>query len=84
MTICPTLEYDDLDIMKMEMPPGSRGYGGATIIDHPDTEKRVQQVEEIKKANPNADRFEIQKALMPYDLPEKYRGKNERIGVGFE
>ncbi|RLC11338.1 MAG: fumarate reductase flavoprotein subunit, partial [Deltaproteobacteria bacterium] len=80
----PTLEYADLDIMKMEMPPGSRGYGGAKIIDHPDTEKRTQQVEEIKKANPNADRFEIQRALMPYDLPEKYRGKNERIGVGFE
>jgi fumarate reductase flavoprotein subunit len=80
----PTLEYVDQDIMKMEMPPGSRGYGGAKMIDHPDTEKRIKQIEEIKNANPNADRFEIQQAIMPYDLPEKYRGKNERIGVGFE
>jgi len=33
---------------------------------------------------PNADRFEIQQALLPYDLPERYRGKNERVGVSYE
>jgi fumarate reductase flavoprotein subunit len=80
----PVLEYEPLDVMKMEMPPGSRGYGKDQTIAHPDTEKRVKQVEEIKKSMPNADRFEIQRALMPYEVPEKYKGKNERIGVGFE
>jgi fumarate reductase flavoprotein subunit len=80
----PVLEYEPLDVMKMEMPPGSRGYGKDQTIAHPDTEKRVKQVEEIKQSMPDADRFEIQHALMPYEVPEKYKGKNERIGVGYE
>jgi fumarate reductase flavoprotein subunit len=80
----PVLEYEPLDVMKMEMPPGSRGYGKSQIVPHPDTEARVRQIEEIKKSMPNADRFEIQRALMPFNLPEKYTGKNERLGVGFE
>jgi fumarate reductase flavoprotein subunit len=80
----PVLEYEPLDVMRMEMPPGSRGYGKAQIIPHADTEKRNEQIEEIKRSIPNGNRFELQKALMPYDLPEKYRDKNERIGVGYE
>ena len=80
----PVLEYEPLDVMKMEMPPGSRGYGKSEIIPHPDAEKREKQIEEIKAKNPDADRFEIQKAIMPYELPERYKGKNERTGVGFE
>ncbi len=80
----PALEYEKLDVMKMEMPPGSRGYGKSEIIPHPDAEKREKQIEEIKAKNPDADRFEIQKAIMHYELPEKYKGKNERTGVGFE
>ncbi len=79
----PTLTYEHLDVMKMEMPPGSRGYGNAQAIDHPDTARRVAEVEELRKSMPDADRFEIQKALMSYELPEKYRGKNERSGVGY-
>ncbi|MBI4405558.1 MAG: fumarate reductase flavoprotein subunit [Deltaproteobacteria bacterium] len=78
----PTIEYENLDIMKMEMPPGSRGYGKDNTIHHPDTERRLKQVEEIKKSKPKADRFELQKALMDFPMPEEYRGKNERIGVG--
>jgi fumarate reductase flavoprotein subunit len=80
----PVLEYEQLDVMKMEMPPGSRGYGKAQIIPHPDTEKRNERIEEIKQSMQGADRFELQKALMPYDLPDKYNEKNERIGVGYE
>ncbi len=80
----PVLEYEPLDVMKMELPPGSRGYGDAKIIPHPDTEKRLKQIEEIKKSTPNADRFELQRALMPYDVPDEYKGKNERVGVGHE
>ena len=66
------------------MPPGSRGYGNAHAIAHPDTEKREKQIEEIKKSMPNADRFQVQQALMPYEVPDRYKGKNERIGVGLE
>jgi len=80
----PTLTYEPLDVMAMEMPPGSRGYGKDNTIPHPDTEKRVKQVEEIVASNPDADRFEIQKALMDYELPEKYTRKNERTGVGYD
>jgi fumarate reductase flavoprotein subunit len=80
----PVIEYQPLDVMAMEMPPASRGYGKSEIIPHPDTEKREKQIEEIKASMPNADRFEIQQALMKYDLPERYQGKNERVGVGLE
>ncbi|SMC61455.1 fumarate reductase flavoprotein subunit, partial [Desulfocicer vacuolatum DSM 3385] len=80
----PEVEYEDLDVMKMEMPPGSRGYGVDQTIHHPDTEKRVAAIEEIKKENPGADRFELQRLLNPIDIPEKFRGKNERIGRGFK
>jgi fumarate reductase flavoprotein subunit len=80
----PTLRYEPLDPMRMELPPGSRGYGGAKIIPHPDTEKRVKQIEEITNSMPNADRFELQKAIMPYDVPEIYKDKNERVGVGYK
>jgi fumarate reductase flavoprotein subunit len=29
------------------------------------------------------DRFEIQDALMHFELPENYKAKNERLGVGY-
>jgi len=80
----PTLEYEELDIMRMELPPGSRGYGKNVTIEHPDTALRQRQIEEYKTAHPQADRHQLQQALMPIDLPEKYRGKNERVGKGFE
>jgi fumarate reductase flavoprotein subunit len=80
----PSLTYEPLDVMKMELPPGSRGYGNAQIIAHPDTEKRTRQVEEIKQSMSNADRFELQTALMPYEVPEIYKDKNERVGVGYK
>jgi fumarate reductase flavoprotein subunit len=80
----PTLTYEDLDVMAMEMPPGSRGYGNATTIPHPDTARREKEIEEIKARMPGADRFEIQQALMPYELPARYVGKNERTGVGYQ
>ncbi|MDH5561325.1 MAG: fumarate reductase flavoprotein subunit [Deltaproteobacteria bacterium] len=80
----PELQYEDLDILSMELAPASRGYGNATIIDNQDTEKRIKQIEEITKANPNADRFEIQELLNPIELPKKLQGKNERVGRGFK
>lgn len=80
----PTLTYEDLDIMKMELPPGFRGYGTDNTLHHPDTERRNQQIDEVKKGMPNADRHEIARALMPIELPPKYREKNERAGVGYK
>jgi fumarate reductase flavoprotein subunit len=80
----PEVSYEDLNIMKMEMPPGSRGYGVDNTVHHPDTEKRMAEIEEIQAANPDADRFEMQELLNPIEIPEKFRGKNERIGRGFK
>ncbi len=82
--VMPELAYEDLDIMKMEMAPGSRGYGNDNTIHHPDTAKRVKEIEEIMQANPEADRHEIQNLLMPYVVPERLKGKNERLGRGFK
>jgi fumarate reductase flavoprotein subunit len=80
----PEVSYEDLDVMKMEMPPGSRGYGVDNTVHHPDTVKREQEIEAIKKDNPGADRFELQEMLNPITIPEKLKGKNERIGRGFK
>jgi fumarate reductase flavoprotein subunit len=79
----PTITYQNLDISKMELPPGWRGYGAKNYIDNPETPIRQKQVDEIraKMEAQGADRFAIQNALMPYQdlLPEDLRGKNERI-----
>ena len=79
----PTITYQDLDISKMELPPGWRGYGAKNYIDNPETPVRQKQVDEIraKLESEGADRFAVQNALMPYLqlLPEDLRGKNERI-----
>ena len=77
----PTLTYEPLDIMKMELPPGWRGYGAKDQIDHPDTEKRKAEIDRIKQNVPTADRFATQTAIMPYEhlLPELFSGRNERI-----
>ena len=80
----PEVTYEDLDIMKMEMAPASRGYGVDNTVHHPDTAKRKKEIEEIKKANPGADRFELQELLNPITIPDKFKGKNERIGRGYK
>jgi fumarate reductase flavoprotein subunit len=80
----PELTYEDLDVMKMELPPGSRGYGVDNTVHHPDTAAREQEIEALKKDNPGADRFEIQEMLNPITIPDKFKGKNERIGRGFK
>jgi fumarate reductase flavoprotein subunit len=78
----PTLSYEPLDVMAMELPPGWRGYGARNQIEHPDTERRSQQVAEVREKLAGEGRFAIQEALMPYEqlLPEAIRGRNERIG----
>jgi len=79
----PTVSYEDLDIMSMELPPGFRGYGNDNTMHHDDSKKRQHEVDKIKDelTQKGADRFEIQEALLKYqqNLPPKYRGKNERL-----
>jgi fumarate reductase flavoprotein subunit len=77
----PSLAYENLDVQKMELPPGWRGYGAKDYIDHPATAARLAEIDTLKKNLDGADRFTIQQKLMPYEdlLPERFRGKNERI-----
>ena len=79
----PTLSYQNLDISKMELPPGFRGYGVKNYIENPESVKRQAEVDAIraKMEAEGADRFAIQNALMPYEhlLPKRLKGKNERI-----
>lgn len=83
----PRVEYEDLDIMKMEMPPAFRGYGAkGNIIENPLSEVRQKQVDEIteKMQAEGKNRYEIQDALMPYELQAKFKAPNQRIGVDYE
>jgi fumarate reductase flavoprotein subunit len=79
--LLPTLTYEALDVRRMELPPGWRGYGAKDYIDHPDTPSRTAEVANVRERMAGVDRFAVQAALMPYQhlLPEKYRGRNERI-----
>jgi fumarate reductase flavoprotein subunit len=77
----PSLSYEQLDVMKMELPPGWRGYGAKDHIDHPDTPRRLAEIEALKQLRNGADRFAMQEKLMAYEhlLPKYFRGRNERI-----
>jgi fumarate reductase flavoprotein subunit len=75
----PTLGYEPLDVRRMELPPGWRGYGAKDYAAHPDTAAREAEVKAARQRI--SDRFELQRTLMPYEhlLPEPLRGRNERI-----
>jgi fumarate reductase flavoprotein subunit len=87
----PTLDYESLDITKMEMAPGWRGYGTKDRIDHPDTPLRQAQIEKIQHQfakNDSSEKDEninapstMQEELMPYKhlLPPLLQGDNERL-----
>ena len=81
----PTLAYEAIDVKRMELPPGWRGYGAKDYIDHPDTPGRQAEVDALKARLSGADRFAVQQALMPYEqwLPTLLRGRNERIDERF-
>jgi len=81
----PTLHYEELDIMKMEMPPAFRGYGRKdSIIANPFSQVREEEIETIKANLETVNRFTVQEALLPFELPKAYKEKNERVGVGYE
>lgn len=79
----PTLSYQPLDISKMELPPGFRGYGVKNYIENPESAKRQAEVDAIrqKMEAEGKDRWAIQDAIMPYQhlLPKRLLGRNERI-----
>ena len=78
----PCLSYEPLDIMRMEIPPGWRGYGAKNYIDHPDTALRQQQIDATLADIEHADRHQRQEALMPFKhlLPAHLRQHNQRQG----
>ena len=79
----PTITYEEIDIMSMELPPAFRGYGAkGMIIENELSQTRQDEVDEIKEKllEEGKDRHEIQDALMSFDLPMNYREKNERVG----
>ena len=79
----PSVTYEDINILSMELPPGWRGYGKDLTSHHEDTQKRQNVVDAItqKLKSEGANRYEIQNALMPFldKLPPKYRARNERL-----
>ncbi len=77
----PCLHYEPLEVMGMELPPGWRGYGAKNYVDHPDTPRRAEEVAALRERMKEQDRHDVQAAIMPYEhlLPERFRGRNERI-----
>lgn len=84
----PTLNYESIDVKKMEMAPGWRGYGTKERIEHPDTATRQSEISHICRESENNKRDNlllrednIQKQLMPYKhlLPPSLQGNNARL-----
>jgi fumarate reductase flavoprotein subunit len=78
----PELAYEPLDVMRMELPPGWRGYGAKNQIEHPHTAVRQAEVDAIRNAPGNTDRHAVQAALMPFEhrVAACFRGRNARLG----
>ena len=78
----PELTYEEVVVMRMELPPGWRGYGARNAIEHPATALRSEEIVRIRQAFGHADRYTVQQALMPFEhlLPARLRGRNQRIG----
>ncbi len=77
----PTLAYETLDIMRMELPPGWRGYGDKDSIAHPDTVRRQREIDAALAALDDTDRYRRQQTLMPFKhlLPSHLRSPNQRL-----
>ena len=67
--------------MKMEIAPAFRGYGRkGMIIENPLSQKRQDEIDAITKEKSDANRYELQDAIMPYELQAEYKRVNERLG----
>jgi fumarate reductase flavoprotein subunit len=78
----PNLSYESLDVMRMELPPGWRGYGARDYIDHPDTGRREHELDSLLAGLGDVDRQHRQQVLMPFLhlLPGHLRAQNQRLG----
>jgi fumarate reductase flavoprotein subunit len=76
----PALDYEPLDVVSMELPPGFRGYGARNTVDHPESRSHQARVDAARNAAGDLDRHALQHRLMPFRhlLPERYRGGNAR------
>jgi fumarate reductase flavoprotein subunit len=77
----PRLDYEPLDVRSMELPPGWRGYGAKDYVDHPDTPRRAEELQQLRERLQGVDRHAVQAEIMPFEhlLPPRFRGRNERI-----
>ena len=80
----PALDYEGIDVMQMEMPPGWRGYGAKDQIDHPLTAVRAAEIERVRQQMQGAGADELEQAIMPFRhlLPPRLRVRNARLGTG--
>lgn len=78
----PDLDYEAIDVMGMEMPPGWRGYGAKDHLEHPDAARRQREIDAVLAGMQGADRHARQEALMPFRqlLPGSFRRDNQRLG----
>jgi fumarate reductase flavoprotein subunit len=75
----PTLAYEAIDVARMELPPGWRGYGARDHVEHPDAARRLAEIEALRASGRSG--AELQAAVLPYEhlLPPRLRGPNERL-----
>ena len=82
----PTLAYEPLDVKRMELPPGWRGYGTKNHIDHPDTPIRQQEVDAVRARMPagephrGAGRTDALRAPAAAALPRPQRTRRRAAG----
>lgn len=74
----PQIDYEALDVDRMELPPGWRGYGEKNHIEHPQAAAREAEVARLQKT---LEADALQQALLPFkdQLPPRFRGPNERL-----
>lgn len=84
----PTISYEPLDVTKMEMAPGWRGYGAKDRTEHPETAKRQHEIDQIQCSTNKihaddklSSSTNVQEQLMPYKhlLPDSLQGNNTRL-----
>ena len=73
----PRVDYEPLDIMTMELPPGWRGYGARDFIAHPDGARRQAEIDAMQQGVDQQPG-----SVMPFEhlLPDAFRSANQRLG----
>jgi fumarate reductase flavoprotein subunit len=74
----PTLSYETIDVMQMELIPGWRGYGARDFIAHPDAALREAEITALAARGLRGDA--LQAAVLPFRdaLPPALRSHNAR------